>query len=68
MIKSPVYTIVITDRARHRLGILIPQTLQPTPHLTLAHQRAFINPTAYTFSDAAFNLLDTDVGIVHTHQ
>ena len=55
-----------TARLRHRTSLLIPQ--QPTsgtlPSLHL--QRNYINPDAFTFSDAANNLNEHSIGIHRT--
>ena len=57
----------IAARSRHRIGLLMTQTLQPGLQPALSHQRGYLNPSEYTFSDAAFRLTDANLGIVHLH-
>ena len=53
----------LPGRLRHRTGLLLHQDQQATPPFTLHLQQAYINPTAFTFSDAANSISETNLGL-----
>lgn len=53
----------IPTRLRQRTGLLIPQQIYPGLPLTLSCQQSYINPTAFTFSDAAHSIHELTLGL-----
>ena len=52
-----------TGRMRNRIGLLIPQLALPGATPSLLHQQSYIDPDAFTLSDAAHSMTESSLGL-----